>query len=1111
MHRVSWFAPLLVLLAAVALPQTARAQTDFVPYQSWFTGPGGVLGVRYSLPNDAIEIDTDGDGVFEAGEGSYPPPPAYTQTVANSGLRLSPSREHVLLFGTAVNGPCSGQEAWYVYRVPANNGDPLELAGPPICVDSLSAFVGFFDPGPGDTNDTFFLVENSNPTTLEQDVTFKRLIDGTTSTGFPFDRTVGAVTFSPTGIAAFVQYDTSDGDNLDDYQMVELCADDFGQYVGVASGSVSQVTGGGVATARQLNATDVEVIRASDQQSIAFYTLDDCSGPLPDTGACCLSDGSCASGTTEAGCIGAGGTWQGANTDCAGVNCPPPPEVSLSVSASGPGVFQAPGVLTYTLSWSNDGDLDAGGTQVFATIPSFTSFDGATDGGVYDSLNRRVTWTVGTAAAGASGSVQFSVSVACGVSQIRLDQYSIQSTAPVDVDFGSGSVTTTITTPGGGPMTVSATSVSDTGNPPGDGDTITHTVTLTETSGVARQNLRMNFRVGSVWDYDGLLSDGGGAVTLNNQFLEWIVDVPANASVSLQFRTRVPDCRNGFQLTDALNSGSSLSVFDECNSFLGQATPPLLDLAPLPVAGGLALTGSGIGPVGPGVFSGQIALARKGSTAEIAASIDNTTAVDVPNGTLSITVPDGLLPVGHPPWVGTPPTGATWDAVTETATWSGVVPANGSVAMTIAVTWPTDGPCEAFFRAEYGYGNCQSAGSESVSLYAVPEPGPDPYVLSSANFGGLWSFTPGVDTAQQEFFCEFFEILGNISAGVNGDVWVTGTPTFRLNPFTLEFEDFSAFVANDLDMILASDIAVDPNTGVVYFGGRRRETGSPFRFGRVASWDPATDQITILLDDDASRVHGQIDHIDVLPDGRVVCSSDAGVVIIDPTQGLNTETIWTDPTWPVGVRAGAVAARPDGTVLSADNTFSFTDPKAIRVVDPDTGAFTPFVANMLDVAPSLRMEGLDVSDTGDAWLAYGLVARITPDPNPSAVDVALGGIGSKIDVAWFPGSGGATSVDDVADVSTPRAFALRAPVPNPFNPRTTFAFDLPREADVEVAMYDARGRRVKTLASGLRTAGTHRVVWDGTDDQGRSVSSGVYFVRMEGGGQRFVRKAVLLR
>jgi len=84
--------------------------------------------------------------------------------------------------------------------------------------------------------------------------------------------------------------------------------------------------------------------------------------------------------------------------------------------------------------------------------------------------------------------------------------------------------------------------------------------------------------------------------------------------------------------------------------------------------------------------------------------------------------------------------------------------------------------------------------------------------------------------------------------------------------------------------------------------------------------------------------------------------------------------------------------------------------------------------------------------------------------------------------------------------------------PNPFNPRTTVSYTVPSRGEVTIAIYDARGARVATLLSNEeRAAGAYRVEWDGRTDAGVTVSTGVYFARIEHGGATRTKKMVMLK
>ena len=93
----------------------------------------------------------------------------------------------------------------------------------------------------------------------------------------------------------------------------------------------------------------------------------------------------------------------------------------------------------------------------------------------------------------------------------------------------------------------------------------------------------------------------------------------------------------------------------------------------------------------------------------------------------------------------------------------------------------------------------------------------------------------------------------------------------------------------------------------------------------------------------------------------------------------------------------------------------------------------------------------------------------------------------------------------------PTAFRLVQNVPNPFNPVTMIAFDVPHEAVVSIRVYDVAGRLVRTLVGGRKEPGRHEAVWDGRNERGESVGSGVYFCTMEAGEFRATGKMLLLK
>jgi len=84
--------------------------------------------------------------------------------------------------------------------------------------------------------------------------------------------------------------------------------------------------------------------------------------------------------------------------------------------------------------------------------------------------------------------------------------------------------------------------------------------------------------------------------------------------------------------------------------------------------------------------------------------------------------------------------------------------------------------------------------------------------------------------------------------------------------------------------------------------------------------------------------------------------------------------------------------------------------------------------------------------------------------------------------------------------------------PNPFNPETTVKYTLPSRGEVAVTIYDASGARVATLVDRVvSAAGAYETRWNGRDENGAAVSSGVYFARIQHPGGTMTRKMVLLK
>lgn len=110
---------------------------------------------------------------------------------------------------------------------------------------------------------------------------------------------------------------------------------------------------------------------------------------------------------------------------------------------------------------------------------------------------------------------------------------------------------------------------------------------------------------------------------------------------------------------------------------------------------------------------------------------------------------------------------------------------------------------------------------------------------------------------------------------------------------------------------------------------------------------------------------------------------------------------------------------------------------------------------------------------------------------------------------------GTVDLDDPADGPPPRAPArleLAQNLPNPFNPSTVIGFALPADSRVRLDIYNVRGERVRSLIAGESlTAGQHERTWNGVDDRGHGVASGVYFYRLDTGSRALSKRMLLVK
>jgi hypothetical protein len=103
-----------------------------------------------------------------------------------------------------------------------------------------------------------------------------------------------------------------------------------------------------------------------------------------------------------------------------------------------------------------------------------------------------------------------------------------------------------------------------------------------------------------------------------------------------------------------------------------------------------------------------------------------------------------------------------------------------------------------------------------------------------------------------------------------------------------------------------------------------------------------------------------------------------------------------------------------------------------------------------------------------------------------------------------------TQQSEIADGQTPNTFALLQNYPNPFNPETIIKYQITSPAAVSLKIYNLRGQEVRTLVDAVQNSGNYEIPWDGRNDFGNALASGVYVYRLQAGEQLAAKKLTLI-
>jgi hypothetical protein len=209
------------------------------------------------------------------------------------------------------------------------------------------------------------------------------------------------------------------------------------------------------------------------------------------------------------------------------------------------------------------------------------------------------------------------------------------------------------------------------------------------------------------------------------------------------------------------------------------------------------------------------------------------------------------------------------------------------------------------------------------------------------------------------------------------------------------------------------------------------------------------------------------------------------------------------PQWRHDPRNSGVHGSGLGTVPIHLGTVDVaaTGPHRVTISWTASGTYDAFsLERALEAAPRERVLGV-AGDAPDGRY------RVVDDAAPSGAFVRY----------WVIGERGAAREESgphgVHVPGEPRVTRLFANVPNPFNPRTSIGYEVggAGERPVRLSIFDVSGRLVRELVEDVQGPGGYRVTWDGMDDAGRALASGLYVYRLEVADRTFSRKLVLAR
>jgi hypothetical protein len=237
-------------------------------------------------------------------------------------------------------------------------------------------------------------------------------------------------------------------------------------------------------------------------------------------------------------------------------------------------------------------------------------------------------------------------------------------------------------------------------------------------------------------------------------------------------------------------------------------------------------------------------------------------------------------------------------------------------------------------------------------------------------------------------------------------------------------------------------------------------------------------------------------------------------------KGANGGWSWANSTDPSLLTLDSAVA-PSYIDTWWDLTYSFyeastVDPATSNANDRFLAAFARLFQGAPGDATGRRLWGTYYFSVDPSWSTSDVIQIDTLKFNQNSTWVFINNANVGYQPIWPAGDGQPIYIADVSDIERtdgilPETFSLSQNYPNPFNPTTKIQFSVPSREWVRLDIFNILGQKVNTIVDAPLDAGNYVEEWDGSDESGASVASGIYFYKLTAGSFVDTKKMMLLK